>query len=384
MRSFLLEKAEHLTAQLKTKIHGVSIDIPSFRMKEDDDFAYANVEYDDSAWAELRVGRQWGSRDTVCWFRACVTIPAELQGKPLDLILQPGPKLDNETAAESLLYIDGVESHGLDQWHSEVRLTAAQSAKSSILIALRTWTGMVCRCRFFEEARLAVVNEKAERLYYLMRAATGTLRELDGDSPEYLRLLGLTDEVYRMVDYIHEGEATFDESLEKAYQHLQEKLAELTVLPKSRTVAVCGHSHIDMAWLWQLHHTHDKASRTFSTVLSLMERYPNFLYSQSSPYLYDQIAKKYPKIFENIKKRIAEGRWEVTGGMWVEPDTNLSGGEALVRQLLLGKNYIRSEFGQDCTVLWLPDVFGYSWVLPQLLKKSGIKYMWTNKMSWNQ
>jgi alpha-mannosidase len=147
-----------------------------------------------------------------------------------------------------------------------------------------------------------------------------------------------------------------------------------------------GHAHIDVAWLWTLDQTRKKTARTFHTVLRLMEQFPEYHFTQSQPQLYEYIREDYPQVFEAIKVRIAEGRWEPIGGMWVEADCNLSGAESLARQFLLGRSYFRKHFGvqAESPVLWLPDVFGYAWALPQLIKQAGMEYFFTIKLGWNQ
>ncbi len=151
------------------------------------------------------------------------------------------------------------------------------------------------------------------------------------------------------------------------------------------TVGAVGHAHIDVAWLWTLAQTRRKAARTFSTVLRLMEQYPDFRFSQSQPQLYHYIEQDHPDLFRKIQERVQDGQWETLGGMWVEADCNLSGGEALVRQFLLGREYFRRRFAvKDSPVLWLPDVFGYAWQLPQLIRGAGLEYFVTAKLSWNQ
>jgi alpha-mannosidase len=151
----------------------------------------------------------------------------------------------------------------------------------------------------------------------------------------------------------------------------------------SLKISAIGHAHIDLAWLWPLRETRRKAARTFSTALMLLEKYPNYIFGASQPQLYAWVQQDYPALYEKVKKKIAEGRWEVQGAMWVEADTNIAGGEALVRQILYGKKYFQKEFNQDMRILWLPDVFGYSGALPQILRKSGIEYFMTTKLSWN-
>ncbi|WP_405152622.1 alpha-mannosidase [Paenibacillus sp. FSL K6-0108] len=149
------------------------------------------------------------------------------------------------------------------------------------------------------------------------------------------------------------------------------------------TMHMVGQSHIDVAWLWPVRETVRKVSRTFSTVCTLMDKYPEFRYSQSQPQLYAFAKEHYPQLYRRIKERIAEGRWELVGGMWVEPDLNIPGGESLVRQMLYGQGFYMKEFGKRSTIEWLPDTFGYCASLPQLLKQAGIDYFMTTKLGWN-
>ncbi|MEM9973826.1 MAG: glycoside hydrolase family 38 C-terminal domain-containing protein, partial [Pseudomonadota bacterium] len=146
-----------------------------------------------------------------------------------------------------------------------------------------------------------------------------------------------------------------------------------------------GHAHIDVAYLWQVAQTRRKTGRTFSNVLRLMEEVEGYHFSQSQPVLYEMAEEDYPEVFEGIRARIAEGRWEAMGGMWVEPDCNLAGGESLVRQIMLGRGYFREKFGDvETPVLWLPDTFGFTASLPQLMVQAGLKWFVANKLNWNQ
>ena len=147
-----------------------------------------------------------------------------------------------------------------------------------------------------------------------------------------------------------------------------------------------GHAHIDVAWLWTLGQTRRKSERTFYNVIRLMEQFPDYHFTQSQPQLYQFIKEDHPELFESIRQRIEEKRWEPIGGMWVEADCNLSGAESLARQFLLGRTFFREHFGREAEspVLWLPDVFGYAWALPQLIRQAGIKYFMTIKIGWSQ
>jgi alpha-mannosidase len=148
-------------------------------------------------------------------------------------------------------------------------------------------------------------------------------------------------------------------------------------------VSAIGHAHMDLAWLWPIRETIRKTARTFATVLAFMDRYPDYFFGASQPQQYAWLKRHYPQLYQRVAARIAEGRWEPQGAMWVEADLNVSGGEALVRQLLYGKRFFREEFGHEITCLWEPDVFGSSGALPQLLVKSGVTCYMTQKLSWN-
>ena len=138
-----------------------------------------------------------------------------------------------------------------------------------------------------------------------------------------------------------------------------------------------------MAWLWPIRETKRKAQRTFTTALKNIERYPGYIFGASQPQLYDWIKQEHPMLYDKIKQKVEEGTWEVQGAMWVEADTNITGGESLVRQILYGKRFYQKEFNKDIKVLFLPDVFGYSGALPQILAKSDVPYFMTQKLSWN-
>lgn len=150
------------------------------------------------------------------------------------------------------------------------------------------------------------------------------------------------------------------------------------------TLTAVGHSHLDLAWLWPERETIRKGARTFSTALRMMECYPDYVFGASQAQLYQWIKDRYPALFEQVRQRVAEGRWDVQGAMWVEADTNLAGGEALIRQILYGKAFFQKEFGLDMQVLWLPDVFGYTAAFPQMLRKCGVQYLFTNKLYFNK
>jgi alpha-mannosidase len=173
-------------------------------------------------------------------------------------------------------------------------------------------------------------------------------------------------------------QAGFDASVKAA----QEKLEALQPWMQQFTIRLVGNSHIDMAWLWPWTETVEVVRNTFQSVLDLMREYPDFKFTMSSARTYEWMQEKYPDLFAQIQQRVKEGRWEVIGGMWVEPDLNMPDGESLVRQILVGKRYFQKNFGVDVKIGWNPDSFGYNWQLPQIYKKSGMDYFVTQKLLW--
>jgi alpha-mannosidase len=174
-------------------------------------------------------------------------------------------------------------------------------------------------------------------------------------------------------------------SLEGAQKAFQAELHSIRqTYPAIGSIWLTGHAHIDLAWLWPLEETRRKARRTFHTVIALMERYPQLYFNQSSAQLYAWIEQDDPELFEQIRTRVREGRWEILGGMWVEPDGNLPGGESWVRQMLLGQRYFQSRFDKRPRVAWIPDSFGFTGNLPQLLLSGGLQYFFTHKLTWNE
>jgi alpha-mannosidase len=228
-----------------------------------------------------------------------------------------------------------------------------------------------------KEAHIAVCNKDMEQLYYDFEVLLELMQQLPED-------MARTHSILRALNQASNVLTGYDgEEARKAREILAVELNKKGGDPSLKINAI-GHAHIDLAWLWPIRETIRKGARTFSTALRNMERYPDYVFGASQAQLYSWVKEYYPGIYEEIKQRIKEGRWEVQGAMWVESDTNVAGGEALIRQVLHGKRFFQEEFGQDVRNLWLPDVFGYTAALPQILKKSGVDYFMTIKLSWSR
>jgi alpha-mannosidase len=189
------------------------------------------------------------------------------------------------------------------------------------------------------------------------------------------------DAAVKAIDFsflVKGDQAGFDASLKQAHA----KLEQLKPWLQQFTIRAVGNSHIDMAWLWPWTETVEVVRNTFQSVLDLMREYPDFKFTMSSARTYEWMEEKYPDLYKQIERRVKEGRWEIVGGMWVEPDLNMPAGESLVRQILVGKRYFQKNFGVDVKIGWNPDSFGYNWQLPQIYKKSGMDYFVTQKLLW--
>lgn len=324
-------------------------------------------------------------RDRYLWLEKEVVIPETKEGCEVVGLFDFG-----ETGAgynsgfESLLYVDGHPYQGVDINHQEVMFQGKEGKKATLTFML--WTGLegggehrtfYHRCK---TAHFAYLHKKTDELYFFARAILETLEYLNTTDEYYEPLAAALDRAFYVIDW--DGDA-FYETIDRAHEIL---MTELEKIEKHTnvTVNVVGHTHIDVAWLWRLKHTREKAQRSFSTVLRLMEQYDEYVFLQSQPQLYKYIKEDCPELYARMKEKIAEGKWEADGGMWVEADCNLSSGEALVRQFLHGTRFIEQEFGKKCEFLWLPDVFGYSWALPQILKQCELNTFMTTKISWNQ
>ena len=210
-----------------------------------------------------------------------------------------------------------------------------------------------------------------------------TLSAINVNTKQYADILRYVNTALNMVDFVDVGLDDFGECCKKAHTYLKNEYFGRYCKRGNTSVSCIGHTHIDVAWLWPVRQTREKAQRSFATVLALMDRYPSYKFMSSQCYLYQAVKEEAPELYERIKQRVAEGRWDVEGAMWLEADCNLISGESLVRQILYGKRFMKREFGIDSKVLWLPDVFGYSAALPQILKQSGVETFVTSKISWN-
>lgn len=344
---------------------------------------------DFSGWDRMPLGADWKGRDLYLWLHADAEIPAEWEGKRAVGVFDFGMTGDgNNFGFESLLYVDGRRYQGVDANHKEVFFKPETYGKK-VSLTFRLWSGLEGggQPREMEHrlksAFLGWLDESTDDLYYLGAMVLGTVRQLSENEPLHHELLTALDRAFYVIDWSYPGSECFYESVKKADGLLNDAIDRMDKRSDINVYTV-GHTHIDTAWLWRLKNTREKCERSFSTVMRMMEMFPEYFFLQTQPQLYEWVKEDNPELYGQIRERIAEGRWEADGAMWVEADCNLTSGESLTRQILLGSRFIKEEFGKDVEFLWLPDVFGYSWALPQILKKAGIDMFMTTKISWNQ
>lgn len=330
-------------------------------------------------WKPIKVGEYWGNGGNG-WFKIKIKIPSEWKGKEVAAYLNFG--------GESCAFLDGKPYQGIDGHHEELLLT--RNARGGEVFdfvidaaSAKPWDPKVSNSVCFSKAEIGTRNPELQEFWFNLEILFLLAQQLPADSARRAKIVYTLNKAVDAFDYTNTDEASLRHSAMKANIILRPVLGKRSE-PSATNVAVHGHSHIDVAWLWPYRETLRKCSRTFSTVLRLMEQYPEYIFTQSQAQLYEFTKDNYPALYEDIKKAVKAGKWDVQGSMWVEADCNLSSGESLVRQVLVAKNFFKDEFGIETNVLWLPDVFGYSAALPQILRKARVPYFSTIKISWSQ
>jgi alpha-mannosidase len=379
MKRHIKRTIEDLEKMIYTNV-GV-LDIEAYRTKEP-------VGFDDRTSGErlvLKVGDNWGELWDCAWFHITGEVPQTSGGKEIVLRI--------DISGEACVFDgDGNPVQGLTTYHSfEVNSIGPTGKRIYKMFAcakggepIDIWFDAGNNNLFggneggtVRIMQICELNEAIRQLYFDMLVLNDMIKCLDEKTARYQSILFT---LYKATNVI---KTYSDSEIEEARTILKKELGKKNGDASLKITAI-GHSHIDLGWLWPIRETKRKIVRTFSTALRLMERYPDYYYGASQPQQYEWTKQLYPKLYEEIKQRVKEGRWEVQGGMWVEADTNVTGGESLIRQLLYGKRFFMQEFGIEVKTLWLPDVFGYSGALPQILQKSGCPYFMTQKLSWNE
>lgn len=374
------ERVGEIIRQLEQYCYPVTDVIDDWKGKPEHFPVTDRIDLDTSGWEMVNPGIL-GDRSSVYFgLTTEIVIPESMHGMPVELLVSTGREGEwDATNPQIAAYIDGKLVQGLDVNHRNLRISSCAHSGEKYSVFMSVYTGErgnICSWNSI----LRAIDEKVYQFYYDLLVPWQCLELMEEDSREYAELLSILNHTVNLLDF-REAER-FADSVRTAGTYLKEASE---CLPVSDIVVSCiGHTHIDVAWLWTYAITQEKAARSFSTVLNLMDKYPEYQFMSSQAQLYKYVKQNQPELYSRIKERVKEERWETEGGMFVEADCNLTSGESLVRQFLYGKKFFREEFGQDHKILWLPDVFGYSAALPQIMDKCGIESFMTTKISWNE
>ena len=341
-------------------------------------------EFYDEDYTLLNKGDIFYTPDGSAFLRCEAAVPEELQGKDYHFYFK--------TASEMIVKINGRYAGGVDP-NRETFPASEFVSDNKILIEAEgfnrskpddernpeTLERRGCR-QEFTGLYLVTINESIKALCYDLEIFTDIISS--GQFPEeYVSIIiNRLDKALNLIDY----DNITDEDAKKAIAYIEENIYADKTFRSSGRVALVGHSHLDIAYYWRRIHAVQKNLRTVLIQMRLMDKYPDFRYAHTQAYTYETVERYYPEVFEELKEKIASGQFEIVGAMYVEPDCNVPSAESLIRQCLYGQHYFREKFGITVDSCFLPDVFGNSWILPQILKKSGVDYFISNKMStWN-
>ncbi|KQR88504.1 alpha-mannosidase [Microbacterium sp. Leaf179] len=350
-------------------------------------------------YAPFAVGDSWGRAWSTWWFEVTGEIPTDWAGRTVELLLDPGFQGDwPGNQAEALVHTpDGVQVKGIHPRNHYVRLTDEAAGGEPVHFFVEAAANPDILVNDFVPTKFGSKKTAPETPIYTFRTA-----ELAVFEPEVWALQFDVEVLYQLLKELPETEPRRHEvmrALERALNVLRlddivgtaavarAELVDVLSRPASASahrLSGIGHAHIDTAWLWPIRETKRKTARTFSNVLALAEQYPDFRFAASSAQQYAWVKERYPHVWEGIKAAIANGQWIVVGSQWVEPDGNLPGGEAMVRQVTQGMRFFRDELDVETHGIWLPDSFGYTAAFPQIAKLAGLDWFLTQKISWSQ
>lgn len=337
-------------------------------------------------------GKWGGKNDFHAWFAFDVEV-ADVANCRTEIFVDSGVNGWDLSKPQFLVYVDGKIVQGLDTNH---RSFAVDGGHHSVY--LYAYAGYQISSEFASDLSLQIfdynnelsidvqvniVDERVEKLHNDIFVLLNALSAVPQNTKLRNDILSYVNTALNCVDFVGVTPQDFAQTCRIASDYLWREFFGSYCNGSDVSVSCIGHTHLDIAWLWPKRQTREKVQRSFATALALMDKYPDYKFMSSQCYLYKAIAQEAPELYERIKKYVAEGRWDVEGAMWVEADCNLISGESLVRQILYGKRFMQKEFGVDSKILWLPDVFGYSAALPQILKKCGVDTFVTSKISWN-
>jgi alpha-mannosidase len=378
-----LAKLDRLLAVLRERIFVPSAVFASLHYRAADNVERGTVPDEDrSGWTWVDRDLIWGEPDGYYWFGGQVIIPPELAGRALfgRVHAQFGSVM-GRSDPQLLVRLDGRIAQGGDGNHREFRLTDGAAAGTVFDILIEAGT-IEDRRQLGFGVELVTHDRLAEIVYYDLKVPLDVARLLKADDARRARLLRHIDEALDLIDFRPGDIKRFAASLEAARLRADAIYADADADAMPEIVAT-GHTHIDVAWLWRVRETRQKMARSMANALALMDEYEDYRFMYNQGVLLDYLDKDYPELFERLSGQVKAGRFEIEGALWLEPDVVIASGESLVRHIVKGSRYHQDKFGVKPRIVWLPDTFGYTAALPQLMAQSGLDIFITHKMSWN-
>ena len=378
------ERAEVICNELLKLSVVQSVDVLFWNVKDGLYWSPGEADNSSESWRDFNTKKdRWLGQDKNSWFMTEVKVPESFDDKPFALLFQTQATGWDAKNPQFLVFVNGRHTCALDVNHRDVRITNKAKAGDVYRIDLQAYSGTVLS-EIDLSSKIAEISPSVEGLYYDLAVPLQIVNRLDAQDKVRIDLEVAIEKTINAIDLRIPHTKDFFASIERAREIIKEEVYTKLAGHSDIIATAVGHTHIDVAWWWTVAQTRQKTVRSFTTFLQFMEDYPDFVFMSSQPQLYKFVKEHAPEPYERIKKYHAEGRWEAEGGMWLEADCNLASGESFVRQFLYGKRFFRDEFGVDSKIMWLPDVFGYSAALPQIMKQCGVDYFMTTKMSWNQ
>lgn len=331
-------------------------------------------------WKKAPENDMFGGVDTHYWLHLTIPKLEKREGVEARLAVRTGREGQWDARnPQFIVYANGKTVQAFDVNHTWMPL----EYDTDYDIYLYLYSGLVGGT-FFSALSLTYTDLETEALYYDISVPLRCLKKLDENSYEYHEILDVLDKALLRLDLREFYSEEYRQGIQAARAYLKEEFYHKRCGKGDSTVSCIGHTHIDVAWRWTVAQTKEKAQRSFATAIQMMKRYPEYKFMSSQPQLYQFVKRDDPALYAEIKQAVKDGRWEAEGAMWLEPDVNLASGESLIRQIVYGKRFMKEEFGVDNKILWLPDVFGYTGALPQIMRKCGVTQFFTTKMTWNE
>ena len=364
---------------IKKHIYKKRISVDNWKIRQARYRGWGDYKYLDRKWRPIKVGQYWGGNDVTAFFRQKIRIPKALDGEKVALQIFLG--------GDSLVTVNGKPYHGLDIFRNEMPLTEKAKAGEVFDVQIESYInyqGIKPNKNDIVASDLVAIDKEVRDAYWDLWCAAKLLNIENIDVK--LRDFVETNlwEAMKVIPLREDDPAAFRRAVLKARKMVRKTIYASDRFKGEGMMYLVGHSHLDLVYMWPYKEFIRKVGRTHATMLRLMEEYPEFRFCQSQAKIYADMKKYYPHIFRQVKKRIAEGRWDAVGAFWVEPDCHLISGESFVRQIMHGQKFFQENFGMTSRTCWQPDVFGVSWGLPQILARSGVRYFVSNKMvPWN-